>query len=480
MPETLTLPLWIVAILVALSGWAVLERLLTPSVRWILRRRAERALEDFNAKLRIQVRPIALARRQTLIDRLMFDDEVLSAADKRAMEVGKPRKLVLPEVEGYAKEIVPAFNAYIYFRVGHWLSRNLSRSIYRVRLGSSDLDGLAAIDPRSTVVFVMNHRSNMDYILMGHLVAEESTLSYAVGEWARIWPLEQLIRAMGAYFVRRRSRNDLYRTVLRSYVRLATADGITQAVFPEGGLTRDGLLQQPKLGLFDYILRDFNPNTDRDVVFVPVAVNYDRVLEDRTLLLNLDPAHEAKRGVRAVATAFDFVLRQLWLMARQKWHRFGYACVNFGTPLSLREYLEETNTDLTGLSKQARFEQVRIFADRLMRQIGELIPVLPVALVSAVLLRRPERAFSELELKADIQALMDSLEMRGASLYLPRSDREYAIEVGIRMLVLRRMVEFADNLYRLNPTEHALTRYYANSISHLLPQEDAFFSTDRP
>ncbi|MEJ2086242.1 MAG: hypothetical protein P8Y44_11270, partial [Acidobacteriota bacterium] len=257
-------------------------------------------------------------------------------------------------------------------------------------------------------------------------------------------------------------------------------EGITQAVFPEGGLTRDGMLQQPKLGLFDYILRDFNPQSDRDVVFVPVAVNYDRVLEDRTLLLNLDPAREAKRGVWALVTAGEFVLRQLWLMARQKWHRFGYACVNFGTPISLSDYLEETSTTLTGLSKQDRFEQVRIFADHLMHQIAELIPVLPVALVSAVLLRQPERTFSELELKAEIQALMESLEMRGANLYLPRSDREYAIEVGIRMLVLRRMVENVDDLYRLNPQEHTLTRYYANSIAHLLSQEDSTSFMDRP
>ncbi len=470
MPETVTLPFWVAVILLVLAAWAILDRLLTPSVRWVMRRRAENALEDFNKRLRIRVRPFTLVHRQTLIDRLMFDEEVLRAADKRAIELDKPRKLVLPEVEEYAKEIVPAFNAYIYFRLGYWLSRNISRSIYRVRLGSSDIEGLAAIDPRATVVFVMNHRSNMDYILMGYLAAEESALSYAVGEWARIWPLEQLIRAMGAYFVRRRSRNDLYRTVLRSYVQMATGEGITQAVFPEGGLSRDGALQDPKLGIFDYMLRDFNPDGDRDLVFVPVAVNYDRVLEDRTLLLNLDPAREAKQGAAAVTTAMSFASRQIWLMARQKWHRFGYACVNFGTPVSVRKYIEDHGGGFRGLSKEDRFEKVGIFADHLMDEIGDLIPVLPVALVSTVLLQEPNRGRSELELKADVQTLMDSLQMRGANLYLPRSDREYSIEVGIRMLLLRGALEKKEGVYRLNPEEETLTRYYANSIAHLIPQ----------
>ena len=472
MPDSVTLPFWTVVVLVLLAAWAILDRLLTPSVRWFLRRRAEYALDDFNERLRIQVRPIKLANRQGLIDRLMFDEDVLKAADQRAAELNKPRRLVHAEVEEYAREIVPAFNAYVYFRVGYWLSRNLSRSIYRVRLGSSDVQGLASIDRRSTVVFVMNHRSNMDYILVSYLAAEESALSYAVGEWARIWPLEQLIRAMGAYFVRRRSRNDLYRTVLRTYIQMATNEGIAQAVFPEGGLTRDGKLQAPKLGILDYMVRGFDPNGARDVVFVPVAVNYDRVLEDRTLLLNIDPGREAKRGIAAVGTACGFISRQIWLMARQRWHRLGYACVNFGTPVSLRSYISDSGVDFRRLDRAERFAQVGILADHLMGQIGELIPVLPVALVSTVLLDRSKRARSELELKAEVQTLIDSLQMRGANLYLPRSDWEYSIEVGLRRLKMRRVVCEEEGLLRLNPTELPLARYYANSIAHLVPDQD--------
>ncbi len=132
----------------------------------------------------------------------------------------------------------------------------------------------------------MNHRSNMDYVLVAYLAASTRTaLSYAVGEWARVWPLQTLIRSMGAYFVRRRSRDPLYRRVLARYVQMATAAGVTQAMFPEGGLTRDGRLRDPRVGLLDYMLRAFDPEGERDLVFVPVGVNYDRVLEDRSLLL---------------------------------------------------------------------------------------------------------------------------------------------------------------------------------------------------
>ena len=297
MPDAVTLPFWLAAALAVLAAVALVDRLLTPSVRWLLRRRVERVLDEVHTRLQIRIQPFKLNRRQALIERLIHDPEVSAEAERFAAENDLPRREVAARVERYAREIVPAFNAYVYFRFGYWLSRRVARALYRVRLGAIDDDALAAVPADATVVFVMNHRSNMDYILVSYLAAERTALSYAVGEWARIWPLESLVRSMGAFFVRRRSRNALYRRVLRRYVQTATAEGVTQAVFPEGGLSRDGRLQPPKLGLLDYMLSDFDPGGPRDIVVVPVGINYDRVLEDRTLLLDLDPAAPRRHAV---------------------------------------------------------------------------------------------------------------------------------------------------------------------------------------
>src|SRR6185436_18973645 len=287
MLRTVAVPLWLLVLLLALAAWAALDRLLLPSVRWFLRSRANRVLERVGSKLQIEVRPFQLTRRRVVIDRLVFDSQVVEAAQAFAREEGMPREVAMARVERYAREIVPAFNAYFYFRLGYWVSRSLARVLYRVRVGWLDEAALAAVPPESSVVFVINHRSNMDYLLVAHLAAARTALSYAVGEWARIWPLESLLKAMGAYFVRRRSRNALYRRVLERYVQMATGAGVPQAMFPEGGLSRDGRLGPPKMGLLDYMVKAFDPRGDRDVVFVPVAVNYDRVLEDRTLLLDV-------------------------------------------------------------------------------------------------------------------------------------------------------------------------------------------------
>ncbi len=465
MLETVALPVWLFLLLVLLASWTLIFRVILPAVRWWSRRRAEAALAEFEPRLLLRIRPFQLTRRQVLIDRLVFDAEVVEAARRHAQQNDLSQSRAQAEVEAYAEEIVPAFNAYVYFRIGYWIARRLSRSLFRVRLASTDRQGLAGIPAGAAVVFVMNHRSNMDYILVSHLAAEESALSYAVGEWARIWPLEQLIRAMGAYFVRRRSRNDLYRKVLERYVHMATAEGVTQAVFPEGRLSRDGALQPPKLGLLDYMLRSFDPQGDRDLVFVPVGINYDRVLEDRTLLLDLEPDGGAGRRAPAVWTASRFLGRQLWLMARQRWHRFGYAAVSFGSPISMHRYLEARDLDLRQLDREARFEQIARLAEHLMDRVGEMVPVVPVALVSTILIERMGQRLSDLDLELAVAERANRLERAGALVYLPRSDREYATEVGLRMLILRRIVVRDEDGYLCaRPEEEKILRYYANSI----------------
>lgn len=469
MGGSVTLPTWLAVMLSALAVIAILDRLMVPSVRWFIRQRALRVLEEVNRALPIEIQPFRLARRQVLVDRLMSDPRVVQAVGEHAREHGVPLDLATARAEGYAREIVPAFNAYLYFRLGYALARRVARLLYRVRLGWSDEAGLAGIEKGSTVVFVMNHRSNMDYVLVGYLAARRAALSYAVGEWARIWPLQQLIRSMGAYFIRRRSDDELYRRVLECYVGMATAAGVTQAVYPEGGLSRDGALRPPKLGLLDYMLRGFDPAGERDLVFVPVGINYDRTLEDRTLLLEADGARRKTGGWKALANTFRFVGRNLWLMLRSRWHRFGYACVNFGTPVSMRRWCEERGIDFRRMSRDARHDAVAELGAGLMDAVGRVIPVLPVSLVATVFVREPAARLSELEVKARVAELVEEVTAAGGRVYVPRRDMDYAVTVGLRMLCMRHLVAETDGLFGAIPAEMIVLRYYANSIAHLLP-----------
>ena len=470
--ETISLPVWIVAVIGALALWSALGSLLIPSVRWFLRRRLNRVINELNTRLQLQIPAFQQTKRRVLIDQLTYDPTVMEAIEAEALASKVPREVLIREVERYAREIVPSFNAYAYFRIGYHIARRIAQFLYRVRLGYADDAALSGIEPGASVVFVMNHRSNMDYVIVAYMAASRSALSYAVGEWARIWPLRMLIRSLGAYFVRRGSGNRLYRQVLARYVQAATAGGVVQAVYPEGGLSRDGLLRKPKLGLISYMVSSFDPDGERDLVFIPVGLNYDRVLEDRWLVRTLDPDARPLGKLRTVATLLKFVAHNVSLMVRRRWYRLGYACVNFAPPISMRAYTQSRAIDFRALGSDARFDAVERLGDELLDAIAAAIPVLPVSLVAAVVTRQPE-AMSALEIKARAQSLIDELERRGAYVHIPRADRDYAVTVGLRMLTLRHFVEETDGLYRARENERDMLRYYANAIAHFLKDRPA-------
>jgi glycerol-3-phosphate O-acyltransferase len=318
----------------------------------------------------------------------------------------------------------------------------------------------------------------MDYVLVTYMASTSSALSYAVGEWARVWLLQSLIRSMGAYFVRRDSREPLYRKVLARYVHLAIAGGLTQAMFPEGGLTRDGKLRQPKLGLLSYMVTGFDPRGPRDAVFVPVGINYDRVIEDRVQVAALmTPEGEKPRFKFSPAVLTGFLWHNLMLRLRGKLYRYGYACVSFGKPMSLRHYVTERGIDFRTLDEARRFAEIERLGQMLMRKVGDVVPALPVSLVATVILAAA-KPLSALELKGEVEILIRRLLAVGAHIHIPRADQDYAVEVGLRMLLLRHFVEEEDGLYRANPREEILLRYYANAIAHLVPAAPATLAAE--
>ncbi|MGL4973849.1 MAG: hypothetical protein ACRC56_01035, partial [Bosea sp. (in: a-proteobacteria)] len=181
MSTMVELPLWLVLLATVPACIGLIDRLLVLTVRWFFRGRINRAIDELNARLRLRIQPFKLTQRASLVDRLIYDQELIKAARAHAETVGEPYAVTMARVQSYAREIVPTFNAYAYFKIGARAARWLSTLLYRVRLGYADDEGLKKIDPDSTVIFVMNHRSNMDYVLVTYMASASSALSYAVG-----------------------------------------------------------------------------------------------------------------------------------------------------------------------------------------------------------------------------------------------------------------------------------------------------------
>ena len=391
-----------------------------------------------------------------MIQRLIYDPAVAEAVTEHARETGVREDVAFEMARRYAREIVPGFSATAYFGFATRAAKWLSTRLFDVRLGHYDAASLSAIEPEATVVYVMNHRSNMDYVLVTYLVANQSPLAYAVGEWARIWPLGPLIRALGGYFIRRRSRNALYRRVLARYVQLATAGGVAQAMFPEGGLSQTGAIGAPKLGLFSYLLDGFDTGA-RDLVFVPVALNYDRVIEDNILIEAHQKGEARFRGTIPSAAAFS--LRYAWRRFTRRAQKFGTAGVSFGEPLSLRDW-------------DSRGESVAL-AEEVMRRIARVTPVLPVPLLASIL----ETADGPIPRGALLSAMrrrIAGLDASGAILLLGEDGAESTLDRALWHLTVRRIVAEGPDGIEVAPEKRPLVAYYAASIRSV---EDACAET---
>ena len=463
MTQTVVVPLWLLVILVGFSLWLVLDRFLLPSFRWILRRKVNQVIDQVNKSLDISLRPFQLTKRQVLLDRLRFDPEVMKALDEYAQQEGVPRAEVQSQVDRYVHEIVPSFNAYMYYRIGYWLAKKVARLLYRVRVNFLYEFTPGNFDQDATVVFIMNHRSNMDYILVSFLAARKTALSYAVGEWAKIWPLEGLIKSMGAFFVRRNSNNPLYRKVLQRYIAMAAREGVCQAAFPEGGLTTDGKLRNPRMGLINYMLKDFDPKHHHNILFVLVAINYDRTLEDRSLLRSKNKELPRRSKWFVTKTTMGFLFRNVRLMLRSHWKKFGYASVNFGHPISAKDFLLERHDQWPQLPDEEKFATLESLAEYFMTTIGEIIPVLPTSVVCQVLLTQPQPQ-DRLQIKSQALALVNQLEQQGAPVATEANKLEKVLESAIDMLTKRRLMLATDMGFVANPDELDLLKYYRNTL----------------
>ncbi|MFN2546940.1 MAG: 1-acyl-sn-glycerol-3-phosphate acyltransferase [Myxococcales bacterium] len=424
----------------------------------------------------------------------LMNDRAIARAMMDAVERGE--RNVRDRVEEYIDEIVPAFSLTAYFQFGMKLARAAILAVYKPIVVRPPRD----LPENATAVFLINHRSNFDYVVVGWALARQVAISYAVGEWARVFPLDALFKAFGGFFVRRGFPDPLYHTVLRRYLQLITRRGVTQGIFPEGGLTRDGALRSPKVGLLDSILQ---LSDERELYFVPVGINYDRVLEDEALLAEL----RGRENPPTAAEKMRGVFKLLWIVPSRlvvnvlraltgRLHRFGYVAVAFGDPVRFRDMPQSGR--LKGLSDEQRRALAKEVATELMQRIASVIPATPVPLVARAALELkcdategeltarvrelrsrldersiptalgrefdPQRA-ARAELRADFERNRDLL--RVETDVLASEEAEQIVRLGLERLSKRKALSTKGDRVTLGPHPHAmdLLHYYARSLA---------------
>jgi glycerol-3-phosphate O-acyltransferase len=460
-------------------------------------------------RFRARVERFKLTQKKYIKYQLMKEPAIWQAMEAHEREHRTSPEQTLERVEGYIDEIVPQFNILSYYAFGYRLAHFLLNMIYNVVIDKKNFGQLKQIPRDSVVIYIMNHRSNVDYVLVAYMLAERISLSYAVGEWARVWPLEYIFKSFGSYFIRRKYREPLYHTVLEKYVQLISKKGITQGIFIEGGLSRDGKLREAKIGLLDYIIKTVqDPSFDKDLAFVPVGINYDRVLEDLNLIREAHGAPPEKHGLARILSGAALVVNIPRVIVRNGFYyvfrglrKYGYTSVAVGEHVSLRDYLATLDRDIFSLPTPDRLVEVKRFAEHVLEQVGRVIPVTPVSLAASAVLADGRPVIPRTDLIGRMIDLRASLIRRDARIVRGREfvdlmsekrrlafeaddrtgellsferkiidmeEMEKTLDLAMEVLSLRKIVRRKRETIVINPKRREVLTYYANSIVQLI------------
>lgn len=465
MTSTITLPVWLFIILLFTALLVFIRVVVFPLWASFWSARTRNVVEEVNPGLQLHMSSFNLSQRRVLADRLACDPEVEDGVRRIAAERGVSVEKTRREAWRMAWDIVPAFNPYFYFRAGYRMARSCLRSLYRLRVAFVDEDTMAGVSDQAAVVFIINHRSNIDYAVANYLTASRTMLSFGVGEWSRVWPIQPLMRMTGGYFVRRDSGDPLYRLMLKRYVQMATEARVPHAIFLEGQLSPDGGVGEARLGLLSYVTERFDTANGPDLIFMPIGINYDRILEDRNMVRFSSAEFRAKGKSYVLLQGVQFAGRAAWQLIRRN-RAFGFACARFGNPISFRQWLTEANVDWAQLSRKQRYDWVTKLGDRLTADIGAIVPATPVPILARVWFDNPNLALTRPALETRFSALCAELEKSGCHVVLVKDDEAATLDHALDLCCRRGMiVQDAQGLFRLNEADKMLAHYSGNSLT---------------
>mmetsp|Transcript_11118 Transcript_11118/g.12727 ORF Transcript_11118/g.12727 Transcript_11118/m.12727 type:complete len:885 (+) Transcript_11118:264-2918(+) len=193
----------------------------------------------------------------------------------------------------------------------------------------------------SATVFLPTHRSHIDYLLLSYVCfGFNMPIPYiAAGENLNIPIIGPLLSSAGAFFIRRSMKGDqLYKDTLKEYLAFILNNGHPLEIFIEGGRTRTGIISDPKLGILNMIVSLVRQKKIPDVVFFPVALDYEKVMESEGYAGNL-------LGMKKQPESLIGLIRASMRIFMKRNHP-GAALVNFGKTVSVSEVINEVDQSL--------------------------------------------------------------------------------------------------------------------------------------
>ncbi|PKL16716.1 MAG: hypothetical protein CVV49_14825 [Spirochaetae bacterium HGW-Spirochaetae-5] len=366
-------------------------------VKHLARQIRNSLMEIYNYEKRSILGP-QIKTQAEMMEKVLYHKNVLDVIQQEMSEKGAQEKKLRRKAYGYLKEIAADFSI-VYIRFFKATNDYLFRKIFDgIHFDIEDFKKLREASSQGPIILVPSHKSHMDYIIISSMFYHNKLIPPHIlsGSNLTFFPMGKIFRRSGAFFMRRTFKGlNLYASVFKQYVKTLINEGYTIEFFIEGTRSRTGKVVQPKMGMLKYLIEAIDEGYNKDLVFAPLTVNYDRILEENSYLKEL-------KGKEKTTESTSGFIKSRKLIQR----KYGSVYMGFNEPFTLSEvrekFLKEKNiSDIDLLTEELGYY--------IVKKINEAVIVTPFAITTAALLNTTARGFTRESIKKRIEILLSYL-----------------------------------------------------------------------
>ena len=403
----------------------------------------------------------SLELKESILTGQRFQQFMDTYAKNRNIPIHEVRK----KADAYIEEIAAGYNpAYIkiFSSIVGWIIRTMFDG---VSINNNALNKVKRLALKGPLILIPCHKSHIDYLILSYLLYHNNmpVPLVAAGKNLSFWPMGPLFRSGGAFFIRRSFRGAvLYSKVFAEYIHMLLEEGYNIEQFIEGGRSRTGKLLMPKLGLLSILLNAFKNGACEDMIIVPIYIGYDRVLEEKSYLQELEGGKKQPETLKGVIKARKFLTK-----------RYGKIYIQFNDPLSMNELLDQLGTPLAQMKPKEQNALCRNLGYRIINAINRGAVVTAYGLVAGAILNCSRERFSYGQLMSIVDTYIKYLATQEAKLADTLIlDHGRAIEHALDAFVQGKFIEpvskdkgipYAERNYLVNAAKRPSLEYYKNN-----------------
>ena len=312
-----------------------------------------------------------------------------------------------------------------------------------------NLERITAQAKTHTLIYLPNHRSHIDYLVLSYLLFEHGLAIpfIAAGDNLNLPVVGGILRRCGAFFIRRSFRDDPeYRDILQQYLNQLITDGTSIEFFIEGTRSRTGRMLPGQRGLLHMIMDAGIQTDERPIALVPVYISHEKLIEINSYRKELSGKSKQRESVRDIVRSVRLLPKNM-----------GRLVSKVGQPIDLSKFALEHGNGR---------EAVSLLTDQIVHSINETSVINPTSLLGLALSSFENQSCTHFELVRRIDLLKSLLRVDSLR-------HDYTVSnLNAKEIVARceslKLIDFEGDSLVVSKDQAGELDWYRNNVLHSL------------